>query len=127
MAGVEKVAGGLDGGFKMGASSFKMMTRGLKKGAESVKGGVVYALEVGNEKPDRHDRAESPRDADWVTPNEAPRTGRGGDLHEREAVAALHERGEKLETLKSKVDGLAVESEAFAANAHRLNQGQRGR
>ena len=40
----------------------------------------------------------------------------------REAVANLHERGEKLETLKSAVDGLAAEAEAFAASAHRLNK-----
>ena len=47
------------------------------------------------------------------------RRRRGGA---REAVANLHERGEKLETLKSAVDGLAAEAEAFAAGAHRLNK-----
>ena len=93
--------------------------RGLKKGAESVKGGVVHAFEGG------HDREEPPRGADAAALNKATRTaggsGDGGD-GAREAVAALHERGEKLETLKSKVDGLAAESEAFAASAYRLNK-----
>ena len=99
-----------------------MVARGLKKGAESVKGGVVHAFEGG------HDR-EEPRGTDQyeAAPNKATRTvgggggGSGGGVA-REAVAALHERGEKLDTLKSMADRLAVESEAFAASAHRLNK-----
>ena len=97
----------------------KMVARGLKKGAESVKGGVVHAFEGG------HDREEPPRGADAAALNKATRTAGGsggGGEGAREAVAALHERGEKLETLKSKVDGLAAESEAFAASAYRLNK-----
>jgi hypothetical protein len=99
-----------------------MVARGLKKGAESVKGGVVHAFEGG------HDR-EEPRGTDQyeAAPNKATRTvggggGGSGGGGAREAVAALHERGEKLDTLKSMADGLAVESEAFAASAHRLNK-----
>ena len=123
------------------------LTRGFKKGAESVKGGMVHVLgdlehvdhvdvkkhaappaaapaAAGNERPNRgHGREEPPRGADGA---EATRTvvvvvvGGGGNGG-REAAAALHERGEKLETLKSRVDGLAAESEDFATMAHRLN------
>ena len=128
------------------------LTRGFKKGAESVKGGMVHVLgdlehvdhvdvkkhaappaaapaAAGNERPNRgHGREEPPRGADGAAPHEATRTagGRGGGSGgggggAREAGAALHERGEKLETLKSRVDGLAAESEDFATMAHRLN------
>ena len=62
-----------------------MVARGLKKGAESVKGGVVHAFEGG------HDREEPPRGADAAALNKATRTaggsGDGGD-GAREAVAA---------------------------------------
>lgn len=94
----------VDGGFKMVGSGLSTVARGLKKGAESVKGGVVYAFEGGND--------------------ESSGDGSSGD-GARESMAALHERSEKLESLKSKVDGLAVESETFATNAHRLNQARR--
>ena len=112
----------------------KRVARGLKKGAESVKGGVAHAFEGGHE---RDEPAQgSAQGADGAAPNKATRTagggggvggsgvggGGGGGGGAREAVANLHERGEKLETLKSAVDGLAAEAEAFAASAHRLNK-----
>ena len=59
----------------------------------------------------------SGEDSEGLAAEEADHSGIGG----REAGAALHERGEKLETLKSRVDGLAAESEDFATMAHRLN------
>ena len=99
----------------------KRVARGLKKGAESVKGGVAHAFEGGHE---RDEPAQgSAQGADGAAPNKATRTaGGGGGGGAREAVANLHERGEKLETLRSAVDGLAAEAEAFAASAHRLNK-----
>ena len=103
----------------------KRVARGLKKGAESVKGGVTHAFEGGHE---RDEPAQgSAQGADGAAPNKATRTaagggGGGGGGGAREAVANLHERGEKLESLKSAVDGLAAEAEAFAASAQRLNK-----
>ena len=48
--------------------------------------------------------------------------GSGANSSAAEAVSALHERGEKLQTLANVAGNLATETESFAANATKLRQ-----